>query len=289
MTTTAAPTKDASTRRTAPPRPAGGLNWLAPGAGLIALTVTVVLPWPASVVIAAAAAVLSLVVLGLALASRGPGIGHGVAGLVTSLVAVLLAGASAVVAEFDLSLVGGDDRGSLQQDDPLPGQDLQPPPTPSTVTQDVILLFPAQIGASGTAPDSRDAAGDPVTFDVYNVIDGDPTTAWRVPGDGIGDYLLLSFDQPVHVTGIGVVPGWAQVDPTNGADRFLQNRRVSAAQFQFSDGQVLDVDFSDQPLLQQVGVGVETTELIMWITGSTAAPRNFAAVSELQVYGWVLQ
>jgi hypothetical protein len=127
-----------------------------------------------------------------------------------------------------------------------------------------------------------------VTFAASNAVDGDPTTAWRMPGDGVGDYLVLTFDRPVHVQQIAMIPGYAKVDPTNGADRFLQNRRVQSADFEFSEGQVVTVSFKDQPVLQSAQIGVETTEVTMRIVTSIPAPRDFTAVSELQVYGWAV-
>ena len=288
MTATAAPPAGFTSATSTASRRTGGLDWLAAGAGLAALTAAMFLPWLASVLVAAVATVLSLAVLGMALGSRGPGIGHGVAGLVTSVVALVLAATSAVLPEYDPSLIGEDridpGRGPFPLPGPLPG-----PRTPEpAVQEEVVLLVPDTVDASQSAPDSTDAAGDAVMFDAVNAVDGDPTTAWRVPGDGLGDYLVLTFDESVHVDSIGMVPGYAKIDPVDGANRFTQNRRVRSAQFEFSDGQVLDVDYSDQAQLQQVSVGVETTVVVMYITRSTSAPRDFTAVSELQVYGWAV-
>ena len=142
--------------------------------------------------------------------------------------------------------------------------------------------------ASGTAPDSQDAAGNVVTFDAVNAVDGDPTTAWRVPGNGVGDYLVLTFDRPVHVDAIAMIPGYAKVDPFDGSDRFTQNRRVSSAQFAFSDGQILSFAYADEPQPQVADIGLDTTQVTMQITATTTAQRDFTAVSELQVYGWAV-
>jgi hypothetical protein len=289
MTATAATAAGSTTTESAVAGRPGSLDWLASGAGLVALTGAMFLPWLAAVAVAAGAAVLALVALGMALASRGPGIGHGVAGLVTGLVALVLAVSSTVLPEFDLALVGGDRSGTDGDLSPLPGPLPGSRTTEPAVQEEILLLPPATVDASGAALDSTDAAGNTVTFDAFNAVDGDPTTAWRVPGDGVNDHLVLTFDRPVHVAGIGMIPGYAKIDPVDGADRFAQNRRVSSAQFEFSDGQLLDVDFTDQPQLQTVTVGVETTQLTMWITASTPAPRDFTAVSELEVYGWTVR
>jgi hypothetical protein len=252
---------------------------------VVALTGAVFLPWQVSVVVGAVAAAVGVGVLGVTLAARGPGVGHGIAGLVTAFVALVVAVSSAVLPDLGVALVGGDSRdggGVL----PLPGP--SPQPTESTGQQEVVVLSPVGVRASATAPSSQDAAGDRVTFDAGNAVDGDPTTAWRVPGNGVGEHLTLTFDRPVHVQEIAMIPGYAKVDPIDGTNRFMQNRRVSSARFEFSDGQVLGFSYADQAELQYARIGLETTEVTMRIITSTTAQRDFTAVSELQVYGWVV-
>jgi len=269
-----------------PSQGAGRLRWLASVAGLVALTGAMFLPWMVSLVLAAVAAAIGVGVLGVALAARGPGVGHGVAGLVTAFIALVVAVSSAFLPDLGVALVGGDSRdggGGL----PLPGP--SPQPTQSAGQQEVVILPPVGVQASATAPDSQDAAGNPVTFDASNAVDGDPTTAWRMPGDGVGEYLVLTFDRRVHVEEIAMIPGYAKVDPIDGADRFLQNGRVQSADFEFSDGQVVTVWFLDQRVLQSASIGVETTEVAMRINTSIPAPRDFTAVSELQVHGWAVE
>jgi hypothetical protein len=268
-----------------PSHRAGRLPPLASVAGLVALTGAMFLPWMVSLVLAGAAAALGVGVLGVALAARGPGVGLGVAGLVTAFIALVVAVSSAFLPDLGLALIGGDS-GAGGGGLPLPGPSPQPPPPAGQ--QEVVFLPPVGVQASATAADSQDAAGDPVTFDAGNAVDGDPTTAWRVPGDGVGNYLVLTFDRPVHVQEIAMIPGYAKVDPIDGTDRFLQNRRVQSADFEFSDGQVMTVSFLDQPVLQSASVGVETTEVTMRINTSIPAQRDFTAVSELQVYGWAV-
>jgi len=267
-----------------PAREAGSLGWLASGAGLAALTGAMFLPWQASVVLGAVAAAIGVGALGVALAARGPGIGHGVAGLVTAFVALIVAVSSAVLPELGIALVGGDSsNGGGVLPAPEPSQ-----PTESPGQQEAVVLAPVGVQASATAPDSQDAAGNPVSFDAADAVDGDPTTAWRVPGNGVGDYLILTFDRPVHVQGIAMIPGYAKVDPVDGSDRFVQNRRVSSAQFEFSDGQILAFSYTDDAEPQYAAIGLETTEVTMRIITTTTAQRDFTAVSELQVYGWAV-
>jgi hypothetical protein len=235
------------------------------------------------VVLGAVAAAIGVGVLGVSLAARGPGVGHGLAGLVTAFVALVIAVSSALVPDLGVALVGGDSRDS---DDPFPPAPTDP--TQSGGQSEVVPLAPVGVQASASAPTSQDAAGDPVTFAASNAVDGDPTTAWRVPGNGVGDYLVLTFDRLIHVEEIVMVPGYAKVDPVDGTDRFAQNRRVSSAEFEFSDGQVMAFGYADRPVPQSAPIGLETTEVTMRINSTTTAQRDFTAVSELEVRGWAV-
>src|SRR5690606_40842109 len=71
------------------------------------------------------------------------------------------------------------------------------------------------------------SAGNPVSYDAINVTDGDPSTAWRKSSEdwSYDDYILITFDEPVKLTTVGLIPGYAKVDPGSGTDRFFQNHR----------------------------------------------------------------
>ena len=60
-----------------------------------------------------------------------------------------------------------------------------------------------QVIASDTAPSSTDAAGNVVTYVPANVIDGDVDTAWRTPGDGLGESVTLILTTPSTSFGSG--------------------------------------------------------------------------------------
>ena len=58
---------------------------------------------------------------------------------------------------------------------------------------------------------------------------------WRCDGDGVGEVIDFSFDQPVTLVGIRVVNGNTAV-----ADRFLKERRITAIRWTFADGSFFD-------------------------------------------------
>ena len=67
--------------------------------------------------------------------------------------------------------------------------------------------------ASATAPDSVDASGNPVSYPVSNVVDGNEQTAWRAVGDGHGVTVTLTLPSAAHLTEVGLIPGYAKLDP----------------------------------------------------------------------------
>lgn len=151
-------------------------------------------------------------------------------------------------------------------------------------------LTPASVTATCAAPDGVDAGGATVSYDPRNVADGDPATAWRCPGGTGGQTLTLTFDGPVSVTGVGLVPGYAKVDEVDGTDRFVENRTVTRATWSFDGGgsaeQVLD---RPAPRLATVTLTrpVTTRSVTLRIdeTGNPDAPRDFTAVSDVVVLG----
>jgi hypothetical protein len=131
-----------------------------------------------------------------------------------------------------------------------------------------------------------DASGQSVTYEVGNLADGQNETAWRVPGSGVGVTLRAEWDAPVTLTSIGLVPGYAKVDPTDGSDRFWENRRVLAVRYHFDNGTVVDASFTESPDLQPTTVQVTTRTVTVEITRTTPSPeRNYTAISELAFAG----
>ena len=160
---------------------------------------------------------------------------------------------------------------------PLP--EPRPPP---------VVLIPARTDATNTAPPGTDASGETVTYESDNLVDGRLDTAWRTPGSGERVEVTLIFEGPVYVESLGLVPGYAKVDPADGTDRFFQNRRIQRVLYSFSGGQTLEARFNQTPELQYVNVGFVTDYVLVEILETTRpGDRNFAAISEIEVLGSV--
>jgi hypothetical protein len=161
-------------------------------------------------------------------------------------------------------------------------------PEPQGAPAEIVTLVPAAVGASASAPDGQDAAGAPVSFAPEMLIDGQVDTAWRVPGDGIGQWLAFAFDTDVTVRNVYLVTGYTKIDPNDGSNRFLENRRVTRVRIQFSETEYLDVPLRDAPELQTITINPPVTTRNMWITiqdSTDHGGRDFAAISEVLITG----
>jgi len=146
--------------------------------------------------------------------------------------------------------------------------------------------------ASDESPPSVDSAGNQVTFNAVNAIDGRADTAWRVEGAGVGEYIEVQLAGPVRVREVQIIPGYAKVDPATGTDRFRQNRRVLRANIEFDDGTVYQATFEQRPELQAVRLPepvVTTVVRVVVVESSEPAPapegRDFTPISEIVVIG----
>ena len=156
-------------------------------------------------------------------------------------------------------------------------------PTPEAPS---LLRAGVQVIASNTAPSSTDAAGDPVTYVPANVIDGDVATAWRTPGDGLGESITLIFDNPVNVVRIGLIPGYAKTDARTGVNRFFQHRIITEVAYQIPGLADTTKTFRPLPVPQFARLHVLTTKITVRILGTTTpGGLDYTAISEIYVYG----
>jgi hypothetical protein len=151
----------------------------------------------------------------------------------------------------------------------------------------VELATGATASASSTAPDNVDAAGTPVSYAAGNMVDGDPETAWRTPGDGRGESVTLTLPSAAHLTQLGLIPGYAKVDPSNRVDRFPENRRIRSVRWRFDDGTTVEQRFSDRPSMQRTAVDVTTSSVTIEFLSSRPgdSDHDYLPISEVSIVG----
>lgn len=145
----------------------------------------------------------------------------------------------------------------------------------------------AGVAASSTAPPGEEADGSTVSYAADQTVDGERSTAWRCVGDCTGQTLTIDLGGERRVTEVGLLPGYAKTDPTDGTNRYFQNRRVSSVQWTFDDGTSVEQTFdTDDAQVQGIDVDATTREITILITGTTPpGSRDFTPISEIHVYG----
>ena len=161
-----------------------------------------------------------------------------------------------------------------------PATSAAPPPPPTAE------IRPAGAAASNTAGDSQNSCGETTVYSPSYLLDGDYTTGWRTKGDGTGETISFAFAGPTRLGQVGLVPGYAKIDPCNGADRFRQLRREVAVRWSFDNGVTVDQQFTEEPAMQMIGVDVVTTTATIEILDVTENPEiDHTPISEVSFLG----
>jgi hypothetical protein len=225
----------------------------------------------------------------------GPGADRSrlVLGILVAAVVALLAGGTYLLTRSSSDPEDGgssavSDRGSAAAD-PVPDTGGN---TGTAIDQSRVgPLQPVSVRATCQADPGVDSAGNTITYEPDLTLDAVPATAWRCPGWAVGHQLVYDFGGPVTLASVGLVPGYAKVDPLDGTDRFAENRTVTAVTWRFDDGSTHRQTISSPgPSLVTVDLprGVTTSEVVLEIagTGNDGAIRDFTAVSDVRFAGY---
>lgn len=220
-------------------------------------------------------------------------------------VALALVAAVGVV----LLLGGGDDE--PEADPPAGSTSPSAPPsaTPSTTPSTTPSATPTEtstdpgeltdVAATATAavprtaPPNTDVDGNLVRYEARHLLDGVPTTCWRMPGDGSGSSITVTLAEPTTLSEVGIVNGYAKTSDDGGTilNWYRGNRRVLAVEWTFDDGTVLTQSLEEVRDLQTVAVDEVTTSTVTLRLISVSAPgtgraaRDYTAISDLSFVG----
>lgn len=106
-----------------------------------------------------------------------------------------------------------------------------PSTAPSTATYGPVvrgsLTHYARAHAPSTSPPSEDGFHNRITYGADNMLDDDPDTCWRMEHKGTSRTLTFRLDHVRPISTLGLVNGYAKVDPATGEDRYSQERRIT--------------------------------------------------------------
>jgi hypothetical protein len=170
---------------------------------------------------------------------------------------------------------------------PATPSDREPTTAPNAWDGAVTPVTASAVSADCTAPASNDSAGDRITYDPENVVDGRTATAWRCPGTAVGEKLTLRLGGDLDIAEVALVPGYAKTDPESGVDRYAENNRITRVRWTFGDGdsfvQRLDPDPSLREM-QALRIPPTTADTVtLEILSVKRGPRNTTAISEVEL------
>ncbi len=160
-----------------------------------------------------------------------------------------------------------------------------PTPEPSNLA--------ALAAASASSQLRADRLGD---YGAASAIDGSLGTPWceGAAGDGRGEWIELTFPNPIEVTAIGVDVGYDRLaDDADHPERlFTENQRLKQASLVFTDEQQAMVVFQDIRGVQKVSLadapgGPIVTSRIRLIIDEVYSSERFqdTCIAEIEVWG----
>jgi hypothetical protein len=168
----------------------------------------------------------------------------------------------------------------------LPPTTAAPETTTTVPPADAPVLTGVSVEASTTGNPAQNSCAEQTLYDAANVLDGRADTAWRVPGDGIGEELRFTLPGPTRLVSVGLIPGYDKVDACSGDDRFPQHRRVTQVLWLFDDGSQVNQVFQDDRAMQVIPVDVVTSTVTLRVLGSTPpGVLDYTPISEVQLKG----
>lgn len=140
------------------------------------------------------------------------------------------------------------------------------------------------------------STGEPTTYEPANMLDGDPETGWRVTGDATGSTLTFTFDEPVTLTSVGLINGYAKTSVDESGtefDLYAGSRRVLKVAWVLDGGESIPQTLVDgERTVQLLDVGaieastVELRLVAVSAPGEGADARDKTAISEVSLNGY---
>ncbi|MDT0201227.1 NADase-type glycan-binding domain-containing protein [Nocardioides sp. AE5] len=152
-----------------------------------------------------------------------------------------------------------------------------------------------QVKASGPDPIAPgvDLKGDKVSYPATNLLDGDPSTAYRLAGDASGATVTFTLPAGTTVMEVGLVNGYAKKDKAGDrtVDWYDRNRRVLEVEWTFDDGTTVTQTLAETTEMQVLAVNsIASGKVIMKITKVSDEPtgelaKDVTAMGEVVVRG----
>jgi hypothetical protein len=153
----------------------------------------------------------------------------------------------------------------------------QAAPSAASPSAAVASAKPTQVKVGCQAPQTTDDAGNPVYYAPEQMLDGQMNTAWRCNGNGIGQAITFQFPAGTTIVEVGLVNGYAKVDPASGAKRYGEYRRIAKATWTFANGASFQQSLEDGvPTMQKLSIPAQSGDQVMLTIEGSTAPGSIA-------------
>ncbi|MCU1370906.1 MAG: hypothetical protein JWO77_2100 [Ilumatobacteraceae bacterium] len=223
------------------------------------------------------------------------------------LLVVVLAGAVAMIVSSDDGTTNdrADATVATVAETEAPGSDqtagtaapTDPPATPDpivTVPPEPYELIPAFARATNERESVTLCNGQFAGYEPERIMDHNLDSGWGASAhDGTGESVTLDFGQSVHLTSVGLTPGFFKVGPRRDTDcqdvsAFPRNRFVTSVEYSFDDGTSVIQDFAQEETVQYRDLDVDTTSVTITILGTVRpdGADDDTVLSEASFEGW---
>jgi hypothetical protein len=155
-------------------------------------------------------------------------------------------------------------------------------------SEQVASLTPTEVKVGCQAPQTTDGAGNPVTYVPEQMFDGRMNTAWRCNGHGVGQVVTFELPAGSTIVEVGLVNGYAKVDPATGAKRYGEYRRITKVTWAFANGTSYQQSLEDEvTTMQRLRIPPQPSDHVTLSIdastgpGSTARGRDAVVISEV--------
>lgn len=192
-----------------------------------------------------------------------------------------------------LATRGSDDEESGANATGSPSATSSDPTSPTLPTQGAgqdDLAPTATVTGPRPIPPGLDLNNNPVSYPASNMLDDDPESAYRLPGDAAGAVITFELTGVKTISQVGLINGYTKVDTSGGStvDWYPANRRILRVEWAFDDGttveQPLDPEVRELQLIEVDDIETSTVQLtILEVTAPGA--RDVTAISDVLLLG----
>jgi hypothetical protein len=208
--------------------------------------------------------------------------------LVAALGGWLLLGDDSAPTRAPEAAAANRDRDPSSGSDPTAQSGKPEPGRPADIASSSVAHAPA------TAPPNQDLGGNLVRYEARNMLDGVPSTCWRMVGDGTGKEIVLDLPGETRLTRVGLINGYAKVATDQRGrklDWYAGNRRVLAVEWSFDDGTTVTQGLRETRRMQTLGIEPVTTKTVRLRLVSVSKPgagrasRDYTPISDVTLRG----